>query len=178
MARPNKAGSPRYICAKAPGRPGCGGITVSAEPLEAFVAEAIFTALDSPSFSAALHSLQVDDHNATLAEALHADEEALEQLHVDHYVDRIIDRAGFIVAKRALEDRITKAREQLARRSRRALLADLPLGAAAARAAWDRQDVEWRHAFVKVFLEAVRVHRGRPGRLPFNPERVELVWRV
>jgi site-specific DNA recombinase len=178
MARPNKAGSPRYICAKAPGRPGCGGITVSAEPLEAFVAEAIFTALDSPSFSAALHSLQVDDHNATLAEALHADEEALEQLHVDHYVDRIIDRAGFIVAKRALEERITKAREELARRSRRALLADLPRGAAAARAAWDRQDVEWRHAFVKVFLEAVRVHRGRPGRLPFNPERVELMWRV
>jgi hypothetical protein len=178
MARPNKAGKPRYICAKAPGRPGCGRITASAEPLEAFVAEAIFTALDSPAFSAALHVLQVDDHNATLGEALHADEAALEQLHVDHYVDRIIDRAGFIVAKRALEERISKAREELARRSRSMLLADLPPGAAAARAAWDRQDIEWHHAFVKVFLEAVRVNRGRPGRLPFNPERVDLVWRV
>ncbi len=177
MARPNKAGKPRYICAKAPGRPGCGGITVGAEPLEMFVAEAIFTALDTPAFSAALHRLQTDDHDAALAAVLHADEEALERLHVDHYVDRIIDRAGFIVAKRALEERIAKAREQLARRSRTTLLTDLPLDAAAARAAWDRQNVEWRRAFVKISLEAVRVHRGRPGRLPFNPERVELVWR-
>jgi site-specific DNA recombinase len=177
-ARPSKAGKPRYICAKAPGRPGCGRITVSAEPLEAFVAETIFAALDSPSFSATLHNLQINEQDAALARALHADEQALEQLHVDHYVERIIDRAGFIVAKRALEDRIIREREQLAHRSRNTLLAELPPGAAAARAAWEHQSVEWRRAFVSVFLESVRVHRGQPGRLPFNPERVEVVWRV
>ena len=178
LARPNKAGKPRYICAKAPGRPGCGGITVNAEPLETFVAEAIFAALDSPAFTAALQGQQTDDGDEALAAALYVDEQALEQLHVDHYVDRIIDRAGFIVAKRALEERITRAREQLARRSRRSLLADLPPGGTAARAAWQCQGIEWRRAFTVTYLEAVRVHRGRPGRLPFNPDRIELVWRV
>ena len=48
VARPRGDGARRYVCAKGPGKPGCGGVAILAEPLEALIAEAVLYRLDTP----------------------------------------------------------------------------------------------------------------------------------
>jgi site-specific DNA recombinase len=51
VARPSATGRRRYVCAKIPGRPGCGGIAIGADDLEAVIAEALLARLASPTFA-------------------------------------------------------------------------------------------------------------------------------
>src|SRR5215210_6821258 len=52
VARPRAGGLRRYACAKGPGFSGCGGTYINADPVEAFVIEAILYRLDSPELAA------------------------------------------------------------------------------------------------------------------------------
>ena len=54
IARPRSGGQRRYACAKGPTLSGCGKTYVAADPVEAFVVEAVMEALDSPQLAAAL----------------------------------------------------------------------------------------------------------------------------
>ncbi len=48
ISRPRADGARRYICPKVPGREGCGGIAILADPLETFVRDAVLYRLDTP----------------------------------------------------------------------------------------------------------------------------------
>ena len=51
---PRPTASRRYVCAKGPGHSGCGRMAIMAEPVEAFLAEAVLAQLDTPAVAAAL----------------------------------------------------------------------------------------------------------------------------
>jgi hypothetical protein len=163
-----------YVCTRGPGLGGCGKIRVKAEPLEELVAEAIFAALDSPAFAAALRETDEPDG---LAEAVAQDEAALEQLAVDHYSEKIIGRAEYLAARSAIQVRLDANRRTLAHRTGSDLLG-VPSGAEAVRAAWNANDIVWRRALVRTVLESVSVGSAVPGRRRFDPGRVRLAWRA
>jgi DNA invertase Pin-like site-specific DNA recombinase len=178
VARPRSADRPAYVCATGPNFSGCGKIRSLAKPLEQLVAEAVFAALDSRTFAAALRAAGRNDDEAGILEQIRIDEQSLEQLALDHYVERVIDRPAFLAAKAALESRLSASRRALSRHTKAGLLVSLPSGSDALRAAWESHDTVWRRALVGAVLERVVLRPAVKGRNRFDPERVDLVWRV
>lgn len=177
IARPRDDGKRCYVCASGPNFGGCGRLKVLAEPLEDLVAEAIASAVDSPALVERLRA-GGDDDRAQLAAELRADEEALEELTADHYVNRVIDRRSFLASKSALDDRITRTRRELSQRAGAAALGDLPSGGDAMREAWAASDFAWRRTVVTTLLERAEVGPAVRGRARFDPDRVSLTWRA
>jgi site-specific DNA recombinase len=166
--------SPTYVCpVKAQG--GCGAVSMVAPPLETLIRDQVFKALDSPILSETLRSAAENERDRNLLQLLHDDEAALEQLAHDHYIDRIIDRRSFLSAKAALEGRIEDSRRQLARRTRAAILAEVPSRVTALREAWEDRDVTWRRALLDAMVERITVAKAEKlGR--FDPSRVDILW--
>jgi DNA invertase Pin-like site-specific DNA recombinase len=80
VSRPRDDGARRYVCAKGPGRAGCGGTFILADTLETFVIAAVLERLDSPQLAAALaRSLGCDNRTAKAQrEAVAADAQLAE----------------------------------------------------------------------------------------------------
>jgi hypothetical protein len=181
-----------YACAVGEGRAGCGRTTRLAEPLEAYVRDAVIAALDSPELLAALEAATeetAEDAVDRLLERLRATESQLEDLGRD-YADGLIIREAFLAAQGRLSDRLEATRRQLSRTARRRAAIALPKGGAATiRAEWDAwgsdkseaarlAGLERRRALLGLVLDHVILHPCVRGRRDFDPTRVELVWRA
>jgi site-specific DNA recombinase len=192
IAQPRMDGVRSYACAVGAGRAGCGRTTRLAEPLEAYVRDAVIHALDSPELLAALEAAReetTDDVVDGLLDQLRATETRLEDLGRD-YADGLVTREAFFAAQARLSDRLEVARRQFSRAARRRVVFTIPEGGAAAiRAAWDAwggdereaarlAGLERRRALLGVVLDRVILHPCVRGRRDFDPTRVELVWRV
>jgi DNA invertase Pin-like site-specific DNA recombinase len=160
-----------YGCVKINGHGACGGTNIMAEPLEELVGGWVLQAIDSPALTDELkvpRGITAPD----VAE-LRADEQALEQLARDHYVDHRIGRAEFLAARDQLAVRIEAVRSKLARPEAAAMLHDV-----AVRDAWAAGSVDWRRQLVGTVVDAVSIGPARPGASSFDPDRFEIVWRV
>lgn len=177
VARPRGDKRRCYVCASGPNFRGCGKIRVLSEPVEEFIAEALFVALDTPKLIEAIRAQTDDSELSGLLEALRSDEDALEQLARDHYADRLISRGEYLAARSALDQRIEATKSQLRRQESTTALADIPSGGDAVRAAWAESDLTWRRALVGTVIERVVLHPAVKGRNYFDPNRVELIWR-
>jgi len=167
-----------YGCEKVNGRAACGGTHIMAEPLEALVSEMVLTAIDSPALAVELQRLEADDSSAGDVEALRVDEQALEQLARDHYVDHLIGRAEFLVARDELHARVETTRASLAQPAGSTILRDLSQDGARVRAGWQAGDLAWRRQLVGTLVDRVRIGSGSPGASRFDPARVGVTWRV
>jgi site-specific DNA recombinase len=167
-----------YGCEKVNGHAWCGSTYVMAEPLEELVGEMVLTAIDSPALGVELRRLEADDTSTADLAALHADEQSLEQLARDHYVEHRIGRAEYLAARDELHARVEAARSRLARPTGSTMLAELVEDGARVRSTWDAADLAWRRQLVGAIVERVRIAAGTPGATRFDPERVELIWRA
>jgi len=192
IAQPRMDGVRSYACAVGEGRAGCGRTTRLAEPLAAYVRDAVIAALDSPELLAALEAVReetADDAVDGLLDRLRATETQLEDLGRD-YADGLVIREAFFAAQARLSDRLEATRRQLSRAARRRAVLTVPEGGAAAiRAGWDAwgddeseatrlAGLERRRALLGLVLDRVILHPCVRGRRDFDPTRVELVWRV
>jgi len=101
----------RYACVNAPGRKGCGRVTIIATPLEDVVERTVLALLPcSSSFAEAILS---GAEITRLGSQWATDQAALEQLARDHYSERLISRAEFLAARNALGGRIAEADRQI-----------------------------------------------------------------
>ncbi len=178
FARPRGDKRRCYVCASGPNHGGCGKIRVLADPLEEFIAEAIFTALDTPQLIETIRAQADDTELGQALEALRVDEETLTQLARDHYADRIITRAEYLAARSAVEDRIDVNRGVIQQHHAAATLVDIPSGGEATRTAWADNDLEWRRALLGTVIERVVLNSAVKGRNRFDPDRVEITWRA
>jgi len=177
VSRPTQKKRRAYRCSVTFG--GCDGIVIVADPLEELVREAVFVALDTPKLREAIRAAEGDDTvQAQLLETLRQDEAVLEQLARDHYADRLITRAEYLSARVAIEERIKTSRRHLEARSRDSVLTRLPEGAGGLREAWETRGLDWRRSLIGTVIEKVIVKPARLGANRFDPERVNLVWRV
>ena len=178
VARPRVDGSRRYICAKGPGLPGCGGVAILAETLEPFIVEAVLHRLDSPALAAALDG--ADAPSALLSAARIEAETSgreLEQLAAA-YGERQIGWTEFLAARKPIEARIDAAKRTLARHSRASAVLPYVGASSKLREAWPELSLSRQRAVVVAVLDRVFIGRGKPGRTSFDEDRVEPVWRV
>ncbi|MGH2900052.1 MAG: recombinase family protein, partial [Solirubrobacteraceae bacterium] len=109
ISRPQADGQRRYVCAKGPGHSGCGRLAAKAEPIEAFLVEAVLQQLDTPAVAAALATAAGADA-ATAAEhdALRRDREQLDEL-ARAYGDKLVTFPEWLAARKPIEERIDAA---------------------------------------------------------------------
>jgi len=178
VARPRADHVRRYVCAKGPGLPGCGGLAVTAEPIEAFLTEAVIVRLDSPMLAATLAGKVRDD--ATLAETqtfLAEDQAQLAEL-AEVYGHRTISLAEYLAARKPIQARIDVARRQLARATQTGALDRYVGSAAVLRDGWPDLPISRQHAIIAAVLDHAVVSPAVPGRAAFDPARVAPLWKL
>ena len=159
---------------------GCGKTYRAADPLEAYVTDALLARLDVPEVVAALNEKPENDEASAAVQRLAnlrqhradilAEYGRGEHSKEDHKImlaaaDEAIELAEFQVAKHL----DTRAADQL------------PTGQAL-REMWDAASNDWRASVVKLLVERVAVMPGRPGGHRykgwyFNPEHVRIDWK-
>ena len=178
VARPRGDGSRRYICAKGPGLPGCGGVAILAETLELFIVEAVLHRLDSPALAATLDGAGAPSEllSAARIEAETSGRE-LDQLAAA-YGERQIGWTEFLAARKPIEARIDAAKRTLARHSRASAVLPYVGASSKLREAWPELSLSRQRAVVAAVLDRAVIGRAKPGRTSFDEDRVEPVWRV
>jgi site-specific DNA recombinase len=178
IARPKADGRRCYVCATGPGNKGCGKIRSLANPVEELVGGAISAALDGGVIANSLNNGNgTSQEQGMLLESIRSDDQALAQLARDHYAERLISRSEFMAARSALDERIERARTQLARLESGRVLRHLPETSAEFQRLWDEGGLDWRRAMVEATLEKVVLAPAVKGRNFFDPARVKLVWK-
>jgi len=173
IARPRGDGTKRYVCASGPGRPGCGRLARLAPPVDEVVAEAIFEACDGVSLKEYIE--RPNGRADALLAAIRTDEEALEELSRDHFVDRKIDRSEYYAARDPLAARLEMNRQQRARANGRSVATQVQGAGEEVRKRWDSRPLEWQRSVVGALIEKVVIEPATTG--PFDPELVRIVWR-
>jgi site-specific DNA recombinase len=178
VARPRVDGARRYVCAKGPGKPGCGGVAILAEPLEALIAEAVLYRLDTPELAAGLAGASMPDDNAERS-ALALDRAQLQEL-AGAYGGRQITFPEYLAARKPIEARIEAAQRRITRATGTEAIAPYVGNSGALRAAWNDPDLGLtrQRAIVAAVLDRAYVGRGLRGRTRFDPDRIEPLWRV
>lgn len=170
VARPRGDGRRCYVCARGPGFSGCGKIRVLAEPFEADVEARVLAVLAGSDLPA------VPDSDRRVEAEVEALEARRAQLAADHYADGVIDRAQFLAASRALDERLVALRAEMVRdieiERRAAVVADSDRLVAD----WADMSMRQRRAVVEVFVDAVVVGPAVRGRNRYDRGRVQVRW--
>ena len=164
----------RYACVSRPGAPGCGNLTVTGEPLDTLVRDAVLQALAGPGLARARHQLAGDDEEqAKAARELEAAEARREEAATLYAEGKIDHREWFTIRDR-VGHRITAARRILDRTA--GPLADLPASAEALGQAWEAGTIAWRRALLGAVVDRIVVGPS-PHSNRFDPNRVTINWR-
>ena len=171
------SGVRRYICTTDGGRVNnCGRLARAAEPVEALVAESLFAALDGVDLKK--HMAQPKGADAdVLAEGIHADEAALEQLFRGHFVDDEITRSAFYSTRDALTARIEANRSAMAKSNGKGMLNTIAGAGEAVREQWGTRDLDWRRAVLGAVIDQVEISPAVKGRVAFDPSLVKILWK-
>jgi site-specific DNA recombinase len=177
VSRPRDDGSRRYVCAKGPGLPGCGGVTILADDLEVFVTEAVLYRLDSPQMGRVMTGARNDDEKANVAIAELADAHAHADELAEAYANKQIGMRDWLTAKAPIERRITAAQKRLGRLQRTTVLDDYVGNSRRLRKQWDSLNLDRQRAIVAAVLDHLDIGPAVLGRNTFDPKRVKPIWR-
>lgn len=175
IARPGWKGRRRYVCAKRPGTPNCGGIARQADPVDEIVTSMFFERLRGVDLSAHAQGAQGVEAER-LRETILADEAALSDLARDYYVDRLITRPEFASAREAVNGRLNANRQKLAevagRPDQRGVEA---LSRVEAR--WAGATLDWKRAVLTTIVDSVTIGPALRGRARFDASAITVLWR-
>lgn len=174
VARPNDRGNRRYACTVDAG--GCNRTFHIASTLEDYVRAAVFAALDGPALLA-MRSQALEDDDDGLASELTAVESRRREA-VDAYGSGAISLSAFKQIDRDVSTRVDRLRDQLAARSRSAFAGALPPSADALDEWWKSADLDRQRHLVALVIERVEIRAALAGRNRFDPDRLEITWRV
>jgi DNA invertase Pin-like site-specific DNA recombinase len=168
----------RYVCQKGPDHGGCGGTMVTAPPVEELIADAVLYRLDTPELAAALTGrAATDEHAAALAEQVASDRAQLDELAA-LYADKQVSVREWMAARRPIEDRISVASRSLGRLTQSDALTGLVGNGSELRSRWAELNLTRQAAIVAAILDHAIIGPGTPGARSFDPNRVELVWKL
>jgi site-specific DNA recombinase len=172
-AQRRHSGAPGYACVASPDKGGCGRLTVSAQPLEELVTEAVMLRLDTPNLAAEIGREAQDPEVVAKVAALEA---RLDEL-ADLWAEGSIDRARWLRANQKINRDLEAARSRLARASRIPVL-DGVIGDGVLRQAWPMLGLDRRRAIVSAVTEKVIVRPSSTRGRTFDPGRVDVIWRA
>jgi DNA invertase Pin-like site-specific DNA recombinase len=160
-----------YVCATGPGRAGCGTISIDADRLDALIADAVLHRLSTKTMARALaHKPKQERVDVDLARI----ERDLDDLAAD-YGNGDISRREWLAARKPLEERLIRASRAVDAANGTASLA--PFRGVNIRDAWSKLDVDRKRAVLEALIDRIEIRPAtNPGR--FNPDRVNVVWKV
>jgi site-specific DNA recombinase len=171
-------GRPAYGCRAL--RRGCGRMTVSAEPLEQIIVEAVIEHLAGPGLERARATYAAaDPEYQRLQHQREEEERALSDLAHARFVERSVEHHDYLRLRAELEGRFQAADRAVRRRAKAGILAKLRPGEDALRADWaaHADDLEWQRAVIMAVCDRVIVGPGRPQRFdkarilpPYGPQ--------
>ena len=173
----NKKGNRRYICRKdtITGR-GCGGIYITANRVEDFIANAVLTRLNSPEME---RSLKQEKSNPK-ALALHAELSSLD----DRYIELAemmgqgeMTRAEYQAAKRVIDIRKVDLQKTLAKERGVISLAGGLGSPQLITEKWKSLNLDRQRAIMKSVIERIEVDKAIERGAPFNPQRLRPTWK-
>lgn len=176
--RQRKGGSTRrYVCLSGPDHGGCGRLTVTAEPLELFIGDAVLYRLDTPALADTLAGRSsADARTQELTRALDESNEQLEELSLA-YANRQITMREWMTAKTPIAQRLENTQRQLAAISHTSALTGLVGNGEELRRSWSSLNLSRQHAIVAALIDHITIGPGTPGARELDPARVTVTWR-
>jgi hypothetical protein len=163
----------RYSCHKAPGRPGCGGVTIRADRTEELVVDAVLYRLDSKAFRKKLARPKKAPQRGEDPVALQADLEVLAgaagrgEIPVREY----------LTARKPLEERLRVALASVEVDDDRAALPPILAATGDLRDVWEKLDLNRRRAVLTALIDEIPIEPAAQ-RARFDPDRVNITWRA
>jgi site-specific DNA recombinase len=165
-----------YTCQQK-GRGGCASRRRAA-PIEDHVRNQVLDALSTPKLRAKIEALHAADLSAAqvaeLTDSLDADAAKLAQLDA---LAADLDPDELMTARAKIGTRMDQTRRRLAEGTTTDALAEIPEIADLLTAAWDRWTLDKRRSVLKLVIRQVIAKPVAMG-AHFQPEHVEIVWRV
>ena len=174
-------GRPSYACRPTTDQthPGCGGVTVIAEPVEAIIAEAVLRRIESPEFAEALG--REEGHDADAAAQAATIEAEMAQLARDLSVGAMT-LGEWKAMRPGYERRLADARSRIATDTTSAAVGPFAGRPEELRQEWARRadDLDWRQAIVRSVLDHVVIApTGRASGNRFDSRRIgKPVWKA
>lgn len=168
--------SRRYVCMSGPDQRGCGRLTIVAQPVEEWIAEAVLIRLDSPAVADALAGrMEADERHAALTVAINADRAKLVQL-ADWWQAGEISAEEWQAAREPLQARVNSTDRQLGQIAGTSAINGLVGNSTALRDSWGNLNLSRQVAIVKAVLESATILPGVPGSRGVNPNRIVPTW--
>ncbi len=174
VAHPSRNGR-NYWCPTLPGYPGCGRLSVVAQPLEDLVVERALRRLAGPQTELVLHDTSGRAREALgEVEALETRREAL----AASFATGRLSVEAYELATRSVAGEMAQAQARYARLRHRDALAGVPVGGGigALRAWWNGAGFEQRRAVLVAVVERVAIAPAGPGRRQFDDSRARIEW--
>lgn len=167
----------RYVCMSGPDHNGCGGIFVSAPPVEELLAEAVLYRLDGPAMADVLAGrVAGDDRHAALSEQLQTDQTQMRELS-GMWGNKEISSQEWKSAREPIEARIYKVERQLSQLTGDNSLTGLVGNGNELRERWTSLNLTRQAAIIAAVLDFATVNPVAPGgNRSFDPNRVTPTW--
>ncbi|GAB3992344.1 recombinase family protein [Nocardioides marmoraquaticus] len=167
----------RYVCMKGPDHGGCGRMTIVAEPLERFLADAVLYRLDTPEMADALAGRSsADERTREVAAALDQAQEQIEELS-HAYAARDITMREWMTARRPIQDRLEALQRQMAAATHTSALSGLTGNGHALRESWSGLNLSRQHSIMGAVIDHAVISPGLRGATTVDPGRVRVMWR-
>ena len=166
----------RYVCLSGPDHGGCGKLSITADPLERLVTDAVLYRLDTPALADTLAGRSsADERTQGLTSALDQDQEQLEELSL-LYASKAISMREWMTARDAISARLDATQRQLGQVTRTGALHGLIGNGQELRRTWAPLGLSRQHAIVAALVDHIVIGPGTPGAQAMDPGRVAVVW--
>ena len=166
----------RYVCLSGPDHGGCGGIAVTAEPVEDLITDAVLYRLDGPAVADNLADKAAGDERMTaLIEELTSDRTQLEEL-ARAYGEKLFTLKEWTTARAPIESRIRSAERELHQLTNTDAITGLVGNGEALCNQWSGLILDRQHAIIRAVLDHAVIAPGSPKATKLDPERVQPVW--
>jgi len=174
VAQPRADGTRRYVCRSQDG--GCGRMSATAGPLEAWLVEAVLYRLDTPELAAALAETKSRDQEISDLQAQISEDQTMLEALAAEWADKAITRPEWVAARGPIQQRIDTNQRRLARLSPSRPIDEYAGNADLLRSAWTELGLTRQHTVVAAILDHIEVHPA--GRRGFDPGRFTPIWKL
>lgn len=168
----------RYVCLSGPDHRGCGGITVTAPPVEEWLAAAVLYRLDTPDMENTLTGKRADDvRQSELLDQLSADQAKMGEL-ATAWADGEISRAEWKAARDRIEQRISVTGRQLSQITGTTALEGIVGHGKELRTRWQEMNLERQAAIIAAVIDYATIMPATLKGGKFDPNRIMPVWNL
>ena len=178
VGKPRGDGARRYFCGKGTDGIGCNKTAILSEPFEEFIAEAVLYRLDTPELQRKLISVAAQNDQAeALQDEVDRSQEELDEL-AQAYGDRRINMREWLLARDPIERRQAEASRRMGSLIGSSALEGYVGNAEHLRAQWVDLAPDRQRSIIGAIIRHVTVNPAVRGRTRFDPDRLEVLWRV